>query len=228
MVADVLFTVAIVAPALGTVAEFQLRIGYISPAADSAAMRVIGLGVCLWRVGACCFKLDNLGLLRLLLSLDHAGCFDPPGSGEDIQHILSKEQEIVCYGNHREEIVGEGKGNQINQDNCQIHQCKQPGFHRNDEEQKKLGIRIQRRVAQEQTQIQVCHTGLTTEDHAVDIHHNNAADVKKVKPQRSPVMFHNSADGVVAVQGDQHQDGIGDLIGQGIGNKPPNLPLENG
>ena len=45
MIADMVFTVAVIALAAGTVTEFQLRIAYISPAADGAFVGVVGLGL---------------------------------------------------------------------------------------------------------------------------------------------------------------------------------------
>ena len=46
VIADVIFTVAIVAGAPGAVAELQLRIGNIRPAADGTAMIVRCFGSC--------------------------------------------------------------------------------------------------------------------------------------------------------------------------------------
>jgi acyl-coenzyme A thioesterase PaaI-like protein len=46
VIADVIFTVAIVASAPGAVAELQLRIGNIRPAADGTAMIVRCFGSC--------------------------------------------------------------------------------------------------------------------------------------------------------------------------------------
>ena len=40
-------------------------------------------------------------------------------------------------------------------------------------------------------------------------------------------MLHNPSDGIVTVQGNQHQQGIADGIGQGIGDEPPDLPLQD-
>ena len=45
MIADMVFTVAVVALTAGAITEFQFRIAHISPAADSAFVGIVGLGL---------------------------------------------------------------------------------------------------------------------------------------------------------------------------------------
>ena len=62
MVINVVLTIAVIALAPGAIPEFQLRIAYIRPSADGAAVSIGGLrrcGSCL--IGACAGERDNLG-----------------------------------------------------------------------------------------------------------------------------------------------------------------------
>ena len=110
VIIDMVLAVAMVALAPGTVAELQFRISHIGAAADGAFVGVgrLGLGhrglvgagvgerdgLCFW---------GGLGILPEKPPGVHS-----PGHGEDIENILTKEQEIVGQGDDREQIVGEG------------------------------------------------------------------------------------------------------------------------
>ena len=135
VVADVVFAVAVVALAAGTVTEFQFRIADICSAADGAA---VGVGCFLGFFGcliSCGIKLDHFRAFRLhRLLFKEPAQLDPPGLGNYIQNILAEDQEIVCQGNHGEQIIGEGVQNQIHDDDGQIKQGKNPGLHGDDEE----------------------------------------------------------------------------------------------
>ena len=138
VIADVIFTVTIVTVASGAIAEFQIRMGNVSSAADGAA------------VGIRCLRCGSGSLIRTGVERDGSGtgvlCYgifcalgrsagiDPPGLGKYIQNISAEEQEVVGQGNHAEEIVGEGSGKEIQCDNYQIQQSENPGLYGNDKE----------------------------------------------------------------------------------------------
>ena len=145
VIADMLFTVAVVTLAPGAVAEFQFRIAHIGSAADGTPVGVICLGR-FFALGLGGFKTDHLVSYRCLLP--HFFLYlVPPGRRQHIYHILTKEQEVVCQTDDREQIVGEGINQKIHQYNGQIKQGKDPGLHRNDEEEQELCIREEGCVA---------------------------------------------------------------------------------
>ena len=219
-------TVAVVTLAAGAVAELQLRMGYVSPAANGAAVGIGRRGFLLVFRG--CVKGNDLRLDRGLLLSEQTGEFDPPASGDDILNIRTEEKQIVGDGNDGEEIVGERQGKQIHNHDRQIKEGEEPCFYRNDKEQQEPGIGIQGGETQKQAQVQIGDAGLPAENHAVKVHHDHAGKVEQVKPQGSPVLLHSSADGIVAVKGNKHQNGLVNLIGDRVGNQTPDLTLQNG
>ena len=88
-----------------------------------------------------------------------------------------------------------------------------------------MGIREQGGVGQEQAQVQIDHVCLTAEEQTVDVHHHHAGQIIQVKSKGAPDVFHGSSQGVVAEQGDGGQQQIARAVGQGIGDKPPDLTL---
>ena len=227
MVVDVILAVAVVPFAPGAVPEFQLRIGNIRPAADRTS---VGIGRFLWlgcRLRSLGTEGDDRGTLWLSVFAEQSHELPAPLHGNHIQHILAEEQEVVGKGNNGEQIVGEGVEQKVHQNDHQIQQCKNPGLYRNNEHQQERGVGVHGGIAQEQAGVQVGHAGTAAEQHAVDIHHDNAGEIKQVKAQSAPDILHGPADGVVAEQGNRHQQQIPYPIGQGIGQQPPDLPLEN-
>ena len=110
---------------------------------------------------------------------------------------------------------------------CQIQQRKNPGFDGNDEHDQELGFGVHGGIAQEQAQVQVIHTGPAAEDHAVDVHHQDAAEVEQIELAGAPGVFHGPADGIVAEEEDDHHQGTAHRVGQRIGDQPPDLSLED-
>lgn len=90
VVADVVLAIAVVAVALGAVPELQFRVGYIRPAADTAAVgvQVLGLGGSRL-IAAGAGEGDNLGLLWLFA--EQPPGVHSPGEGNDIGNILAEE-----------------------------------------------------------------------------------------------------------------------------------------
>ena len=182
----------------------------------------VSMCMCVYKPG-----LSSLGSLAGLL-LEQPPGIHPPGHGNHIQYILAKEQEIVGQGNHRKEVVGEGIGKQTDGHIHQIEQGEDPCLDGNDEEQQKARVREQRGIAEEQAHVQIVHIRPSAEDHAVDIHHHNACQVEQVKAQGAPDVLHSPSDGIVAHTGDQHQEHVARVVGQRIGDEPPDLPMEDG
>lgn len=170
VIIDVVLAVAEVALAAGAIPELQLRIGYISPAADCAAVDVRGM---LLHGGT--VELDRLFLDRLLLLFpEQTAQLDPPGEGDDVGNIFSKEQEIVRDRHKGEQAVGEQtggseKGNAVDRQR-QIDQRKDPGLDRNDIQQQEPGIGIHSGKAQKQAHIQIGDICPAAKEHRIDIH----------------------------------------------------------
>ena len=171
--------------------------------------------------------MDDLRLGLLGLPAEQAAGIGAPGHGNHVQHVLAEEEEIVGKGDYGEQIVGEGVGKQTEQHHRQIDQRENPRFHGDDEEKQEIRVGVQRGVAEKQAQVQVGDAGLTAENQAVNVHHHHAGEVKQVEPQGAPHIFHGSAQGVVAQQGDGGKQNISGAVGQGIGDQPPDLSLKN-
>ena len=222
-----ILTVAVVALALGAVAEFQLRICHIGASADRAAVGVGG-----FRRGGGGFvgagvEMNDLCLGLFGLLAEQAAGVGAPGHGNHVQHVLAEKEKIVGKGDYGEQIVGEGVGKQTEQHHRQIDQRENPRFHGDDEEKQEIRVGVQRGVAEKQAQVQVGDAGLAAEDHAVNVHHHHAGEVEQVEPQGAPHIFHGSAQGVVAQQGDGGEQNVPGAVGQGIGDQPPDLSLKN-
>lgn len=257
VVADMVFAVAVVAIAAGAIAEFQLRMGNVRPAAEGAAVVIGGLGSGhrgLIRPGRGegndrgALGLGG-GLLRLFLK--QPSCVDPPAYREYVHHIFAEEQEIVQQCHQGEQPVGEGgddKGalNHIIKGNAQIKQGKNPSPHRDDEQKQKLGAGVQGGIGDKQTQVQIAaHVGIkfrrhiigdtlkgkghAAEGHGKGVHQQNAGEIEQVKPEGSPSVFHGFAQGIVAHQTDEHKQNIAipEYAGADAGDQPPDLTLQN-
>lgn len=232
VVADMVFTVAIVAVTAGAVPEFQLRVGYIGSSANGTAVIVWGFGSSdRGGVGTGGREGNGFAGSVALFLPEQPGEVGLPADGEDVHYILAEEEEIVQNRHQGEQTVREvtfrSEGNHIIGGQDQIHNRKYPGFHRNDEQQQELGIGIQGSVTQKQTQVQVVDVGIAAENHAEGIHQNNAGKVVQVKTQGAPQIFHGLAERIVAYQHNQGEEQSAAHGGQRVGNKPPNLALED-
>ena len=230
MIADMLLTVAMVALAAGTVAELSVRMGHIGLSADDAAVIVrcpdgSGGGF----IGTGTGEGDDLRLLRgmFLLLAEQTLEIGPPGNRDHIQHILAEEQEIVGKGNDGEQIRGEGIGNESVDDQNKIDQSEDPCLYRDHKEQQEMGVGIQCGIGKKQAQIQVVDIRLTAEDHAVNVHHHDAAEVKQIEFQRAPDIFHGTSQREVAHEIKKLHDHIATVGQQGIGEQPPDFTPED-
>ena len=234
MVADMLLAVAMIAAAPGAVAEFQVRVGYIRFAADRAPVGIGSLGLGNGGfIGTGGREGDDLGLRGLSGSLGFALPEKPtgigtPGDRDHIHNILAEEQEVVCQSNDREKIVGEGIKEEADKNDDQIKQREDPGFYRYDKEQQEACMGIHGGIAEEQAHVQVVNICRTVEQHTVDIHQDHAGEIKQVELKGSPLVFHGTSQRKVAQQTDHLQERIGMVAGEGVGDQPPYLSLQNG
>ena len=105
VVVDVFLAVTVVSVAAGAIAEFQFRITHICPSADSAPMgvgRFYGSNGSLVRTGRP--ELYGAGCAGGLFTEQPPG-IGLPGSGNQIQNIPAKEQEIVGDSNQGKQVV---------------------------------------------------------------------------------------------------------------------------
>ena len=228
VIIDVVFTVAVIALALGAVTEFQFRIGHVRPPADRTFMGVGGVLLCgRGLIGAGGGEGNGAGLAGCLF-LYPAG-IELPGNGDHIHHISAEEQEVVGKSYQREEIEdGEREMKHRQQGQDQIQQSQEPGLHRDDEHDQKLCVGIQRGIGQKQAHIQIISRGPSAEDHAENVDHDHAGEVKQVKLAGAPAVLHGPSQGIVA-QEEQgvHQNAAAADIGQRIGQQAPDLPVED-
>lgn len=225
MIADMIFAVAIEAIAAGAVPEFQLRIGYIRPSADGAAVSVIRLGRLLILSSV---ELDHLGLgCRGAAPAKEPAGIQPPFQGDNIPNILTEEQEVICQRDQWEDIVGEGVAKDADQNDCQIQKSKDPGLDRDNKEQQEVRLREKGRIAEEETHIQIVDICLAAEDHGVNIHEYDAGKIEQVKFQCAPCPLHDSAQRIIAQKADKHHQDAAAEHGQRIGNEPPDLSMED-
>ena len=226
-----LLAVAAVAAAAGAVTELHIRMGDIGLAANGTAVVIGHSNLHLHGLPAAGVKGDRSavcgGCLGFLLSAQ----FDPPAHGEQIYNILTEEQEVVGKGDEGEQIIGDiaygGEIGDIVKCQNQVDQSKDPCFHRDDEEQEESGIRIQRGIADEHTQIQVIHIGRTAEEHTEGIHQYHAGKIEQIKAESSPGDLHSPSQRIVAEQADGGEQNVAGIVGKHIGKQTPNLTLQN-
>ena len=249
MVVDMVLTVAAVTGAAGTIAELQFRIAHIGTAADLTAVIIVSL---MHRSGFPGFRSPELNHLGLLLR-----CFfirpQPPGHGEQIQHILTGENHIIRQCHQREQIVGEihhrvAQVKYVDQLQNQVEHRHDPSLDGNDEEDHKLAVRMGGGKQQDQAQVQIIgHVCINrdnrteeliffqggnnlrhnrAEDHGIHIHQDHAGKIVQIKLKSTHTVFHHSSQHVEEVKEDQLQKSAAGL-GEYIGDQPPDLALQD-
>ena len=234
MVADMILAVAVIPLTAGTVAEFQLGVGNISPPANSTFVeeRFLGRGVTDLdsSIGG---ELDDRCFSWRFFPAEKLPDLQPKGQRDDVDDILSEEQKVICQSDQREEVDREGVREYIHKCEHQIEQGKDPGLHRNDEEQQERCVGIKCRIGQEQAHVQIGHIGPKIKrigkDQAKDIHEDHAGKIEQIEPERAPLMLYDPAKGVVAEKSDSCQEDIvaGIAVGQRIGKQPPDLSMQD-
>ena len=140
MCKQMILTVFPIADAFAAIAEFQLRVRHIRAATHGAAVVVILFFLLL--VGLLGdVELDDLRPGGLGLHLKELLQLHAEATGEDVQHIGAKEQEIVGNGNDGEQVIGESVLNHGEQHQHQLQNGKEPGFHRDNHKQQKACVR---------------------------------------------------------------------------------------
>lgn len=226
VIVNMFFAVTVITLAAGTVTEFQFGIADICFAADCTAVCVGCLcgGLCRFvRTG---IKLDDFCFFLGVFPEQPAG-IDSPAHGDHVHDIFAEEQEIVCQGNDGKQIVGEGIGDQIHQNNGKVKKSKDPCLYRDDKEQQKLCIGEECCVAEEQAEIQISYTGTAAKYHAEYIHHDDTGQIEEIEPKRAPDILHSLSQGIITEQGNGHEHQIIDPVGQRIAEQSPDLSLQN-
>ena len=225
VIVNMVAAIAVVAVALGAVAELHIRVRHVGFPADGAA---VGIGLLLLG-GIVYLEVDDLGLrgsLGLLLKKPAQPVL--PAQGHHVQHVLAEKQEIVAQGHQGKQVAyAVGRRKHTEENDRQVHQGKEPGLHRDDEKQQKAGVGVQGGKAQEQAHVQVIHAGGVARDHAEHIHQHHAGEIEDVEFQGAPLPLHSTPKGIVAQKGNQHKENVAVHQGQRIGNEPPDLPPEN-
>ena len=138
MVIDVLLAVAVVAVTPGAVAELQLRVGSVSSATYSAFMIVVGF----W---------CGLFLSEWDRAAGGGRTFFPAAkailNGQEIDDVLSGEQQVVAQCYKWEQVVGEVKCGEGEVENVcdhdyKIDNCNDPTLDRYNKEDQELTVRI--------------------------------------------------------------------------------------
>ena len=200
VIADVILAVAVIAAAAGAVTELKLRIGYIRSAAYGAFVKIVDF----WRrffdlMGNCRGKLNDSSLStgRGGFLAEYFFRFDSPGEGDNIQNVLSEEQEVIRNGDKRKQINREGTDKHIEKCQHQVKQSKNPRFYRDDEEQQEGGVGIEGSICQEKTHVEISYICPDVirigEHHAEDIHQDYACEIEKIESQRAPLLLDYSA-----------------------------------
>lgn len=147
MVVNVILAIAMIAATAGAITEFQLRVCNISTTADGTLVGVVlrlGGGALLVGEG------DGAGVLfrsALPDSTVLVSASGPPGGRQQIQRILSGENNEVCDADQREQIVGEQvafcikAGGNIHKHN-HVNDRQDPGFNRYNKENQEMRIRV--------------------------------------------------------------------------------------
>ena len=191
------------------------------------SFRLCGCGF----VGACGIKSDRLGGGLFGRFSEQPGGVDAPGYGDNIDDILAKKQKVISNGNQRKQTVGEqtqgSHGNYTVKGQRQIYKGEYPCLYRNDIQQQEPGVRIHCGISQKQAHVQISDICTAAKDHAENVHQQNAGKIKKVKPQRSPRIFHGSAKRIVAKQNNGGDQNVSCIVGEYVGEQSPYLSLQN-
>ena len=149
--------ITVIAAALGTITEFQIRVRHVGPSADGTFMPVrrgvhhgfLGMGggspdICL---GPVCvgFFMCGGGPAKSTL----------PAFRQNVEAVCAEEQEVVQKSKQREEI----KPDQIRGQQEQVHPGQIFHFDGNDVHQKDTIVRVKRCQCQKQAHIQVGASG---------------------------------------------------------------------
>ena len=223
VVVDMLGAVAVVAVALGAVAERLVGIIGVGLAADGAFVEI---------------ALLLMGLPGGLLEVHRLAGVAVPGASQHAHEVRPEEEHIVENGHQGHQSHGEiaayqharhGQGQK-----AQVQPGQPFGLDRDDEVDQKGRVRIKGGEGQEEGHVQVVHIGglipavaHQTHDQAV---HDGKDDAQKVVYGEfggAPGLLQAAADGIVQQHREEKPEEVFVERHKNKGHQPPDLPLED-
>ena len=215
VVADVVHTVAVVAVALGAVAEFHGGIHLVGDAAHGAFVDI------------------SLGLPRLLLGLLEidgllAGFVLDPA--EQAGKIARKEQEIVQNGQNGDQCHQEVPADQVLEDGpgkeCSIQPGQPLDFHRDEEKDQELCVGVQGGKGKEHGQVHIGHGGVAGQKAQQHIQYHTH-DIEQGELGGAPLPLQRGADHPVQIGGQGEPDQVAVQGNEHKGDQAPDLPVQD-
>ena len=207
-----------IAAAPGTIPEFQIRVLCVRSSADFTLV-VVRLIPHL-PVDAPGFPLKiNDVFLPLYLA--------PP---QQIANPLSAEQEVVQQRHQRQQVGGEGSEQNTQAEQHCVDDGKPFDFHRNQEEQQQVRVRIEGRIGEEHGQVHIVHghdsAFCRQQPHQCTVHNGQHRAAKKVNGKLSgaPCILQCIADEVIHIQPEHEIPPKGFRYKQER-NQPPDLSV---
>lgn len=162
VVEDMIQAEAVIPCAAGTVAEFQIGVGGVCSAADSALVAITTFAFLFLLLADSRFELDRL-VTGLMAGSVSAPC-------QFTGNVVPKKYKEVQQG-HNGQKSKQGIGEQITDDcdgkDSSVSPCQPLDFYGDEEEQQELSIRIQHGEGKEQGHVHVVYTG------DMDVHTEN-------------------------------------------------------
>ena len=217
MIINVILTEAVIALTLGAVTELQL--GMLPIRSDAYGTFVIVKVCLLIPPDLCAFpsEIDDIraGALR-----------------QKAHKITAAEDDKIDHGNDRKKICREGRCKDPGDKQDSINNGEIFDLERNNEKQKHLHIRVERRKREEHTQIYILRRKIEIYaekevDHkAVNHRQQNAGEEIDGKLRCPPLAFQRCADQIIKIDRDKGQKTAARRV-HGVGDKPPDLPMQD-
>lgn len=215
MAVDVVHAVAVIAVALGAVAEFHVGVVGVGNAAHGTFVQV-----------ALCF----LGLLLGLFEVDglrRGFVSDPAEQGGKVPR---EEQEIVQDGNDGDQSYQELTADQIKEDGTGEKRRVDPGqpldLDRDNEENQEPGLGVEGGEGEEHRQIDIIHGGKARHETQQGVE-ENAHKVEQGELDAAPLPFQGGADHPVEVQRNRQEKQIAVQGDKDEGDQPPDLTVQD-
>ena len=227
----VVLTIFIVAVALGTEAEFQLRIGDVGAAADGA---LVPIGRCVYYLlkvalltgtvaGGTAVMIGPVGIPMILPPKLNVPGPHMVGPGKHIPAVTPEENKVVEQSEYGEEVASY----HIQHRKGQIHPRQILHFNGDDIHQQHLVVRVHGGKGKKQAEIQVIGGGGAPQKQSCNVHNHNTAEIEQVEFQGAPDALHHPANAVIGKE-QQKQPNPPGCGHEYIGEKPPNLPVKDG
>ena len=227
VVEDVILAEAVIPGALAAIAELEVGVVCIRPAADGALVVVRRL-LCLLRP---LLGLPELhGLTGCLVLRPLAEVVDlRPDEHREVQQRHHRQHHVgpVMRADAPDDVKGEQRAVQIRQP---LH------LHREDEEQQHRGVREQEGEGKEHGQVHVARArhrqvgvaGEQAGQHRAQHRQQHTAEVVEVELGGAPLALQGRADPVVEIQGDEQAQRRGVARHEHEGDDAPDLAVEQG